>query len=161
MKSFSFKKTICEIEIWRKKNDSLDHEKRIQGQNNKPKRLFSTKEVGRFFSSKYKRRLTKDAINPDQCAWNFFFFLVLFSWQVIISFKVLSLLTTPSKKVANYQSYFQFCLILRKWSKLLFIRVFVYRIQNRRWPIIISFIYIKNTFKGLATFTECNKVEKV
>ena len=34
----------------------------------KKKRLLSTKEVGRFFSSKYKRRLTKDAINPDQCA---------------------------------------------------------------------------------------------
>ena len=42
--------------------------KKTQGQNIKPKRLFSTKEVGRFFSSKYKRRLTKDAINPDQCA---------------------------------------------------------------------------------------------
>ena len=50
------------------KNDSLDHEKRTQGQNKKPKRLFRIKEVGRFFSSKYKRRLTKDAINPDQCA---------------------------------------------------------------------------------------------
>ena len=33
-----------------------------QGQNNNPKRLFSTKEVGRFFGLKYKRRLTKDAI---------------------------------------------------------------------------------------------------
>ena len=64
---FIFKKSV-KFKFDGTKMIPLTLKKRTQGQNNKPKRLFSTKEVGRFFSSKYKRRLTKDAINPDQCA---------------------------------------------------------------------------------------------